>query len=118
MNPQIGPLESTVLGTLWDGGALTVRQVINSLGSDHAYTTIATVLRNLSHKNLVSIERDPERNCTRYRARVTCCDLVARRMLGALQESRNRQESLESFVTSLNAEDQAALKRAVALVGD
>lgn len=114
MNLQIGPLEAAVLDTLWDGGALTVRQVIDALGSNYAYTTIATVLRNLNHKNLVLIDRDSERNCTRYYAGIECCDLVAQRMIGALNESRNREESLASFVASLDAKDQATLKRAIA----
>ncbi|UUZ43527.1 BlaI/MecI/CopY family transcriptional regulator [Janibacter limosus] len=41
-----GALEAQVMDVLWDHGPATVREVIEHLPSDPAYTTIATVLTN------------------------------------------------------------------------
>jgi len=48
---RLGALERQVMNVLWDLGASTIRSVIESLSSDPAYTTIATVLGNLVRKN-------------------------------------------------------------------
>lgn len=48
-----GTLEQGVLEVLWAGGEWTVREVLEELGSSHAYTTILTVLDRLHDKRRV-----------------------------------------------------------------
>ena len=48
-----GLLERRVIEALWAGGELTVREVLEELGSSHAYTTIMTVLDRLHQKRRV-----------------------------------------------------------------
>lgn len=61
---RLGTLEAQVMDVLWDHGPATVREVIEHLPSDPAYTTIATVLTNLDRKHLVTITR--QKRSTRY----------------------------------------------------
>ena len=50
--PRLGALEAQVMDVLWDHGPATVREVIDRLPREPAYTTIATVLANLGRKGL------------------------------------------------------------------
>lgn len=55
--PSLGPLESQVLGLLWEKSDLTVRDVHEQLlskGSELAYTTVMTVMVRLNAKGLLS----------------------------------------------------------------
>src|SRR5699024_10614953 len=56
--PSLGPLEQKVMHLLWDHGPLTIREVIDRLPQEPAYTTIATVLRHLARKDLVRVAKD------------------------------------------------------------
>ena len=54
---SLGPLESQVMGILWQKGDLTVRDVHEDLvtrGSDLAYTTVMTILVRLHAKGLLT----------------------------------------------------------------
>lgn len=101
----LGPLEAQVMNVLWDHGPQTVREVIGHLPSDPAYTTIATVLRNLERKEVVVADRDLERRSTHYSACVECCDLVAGQMAQVLAFSKDRRSSLQRFVECVSEED-------------
>ncbi|MHC4990729.1 MAG: BlaI/MecI/CopY family transcriptional regulator [Planctomycetota bacterium] len=63
MPPRLGDLgeaELEVLGTLWDLGPSTVREVMNSLhsaGRRLAYTTVLTVLSRLEQKRFVKSDK-------------------------------------------------------------
>ena len=54
---SLGPLESQVMGILWQKGDLTVRDVHEDLvtrGADLAYTTVMTILVRLHAKGLLT----------------------------------------------------------------
>jgi BlaI family transcriptional regulator, penicillinase repressor len=56
METTFGERELDVLSVLWKHGAGTVPEVRERLGSDLAYNTVLTVLRNLEAKGVVSHE--------------------------------------------------------------
>lgn len=106
--PRLGALEAQVMDVLWDHGPGTVREVIQRLPSDPAYTTIATVLTNLDRKHLVTITRDGR--STRYDARVTRQEHAAHLMGHVLDASRDRAASILHFVESMPDDDLALLR--------
>jgi predicted transcriptional regulator len=50
---SLGPLEIDVMEVLWKAGDSTVREVAGKLRSNHAYTTVMTVLDRLFKKGLL-----------------------------------------------------------------
>jgi predicted transcriptional regulator len=56
----LGPLETRIMEVAWDGGPQTVREVLNALAAqgqtEHAYTTVMTVMGNLVEKGLLRVE--------------------------------------------------------------
>lgn len=96
------------MDVLWDHGPVTVRQVIERLPSDPAYTTIATVLTNLDRKNLVTITR--QNHSTRYAARVSRQEHAADLMEEVLRASRDRAASILQFVDSMPEDDLDLLR--------
>ncbi len=96
------------MDVLWDQGAMTIRQVINQLPSEPAYTTIATVLRNLERKHLVTPERDG--HSVRYRARHTREQHAALLMEHALAASRDRAASMLHFIDAISPSDVELLR--------
>ncbi|MGO1515766.1 BlaI/MecI/CopY family transcriptional regulator [Agrococcus casei] len=105
---RLGPLEAQVMDVLWDHGACTVRDVIERLEANPAYTTIATVLTNLDRKHLIEIVRD--RRSTRYSARITRHAHAAQIMSHALDASRDREASILQFVGSMRESDLSLLR--------
>lgn len=64
MSPQkqkpsstITDAELTILKALWDGGPGTVRELLERLGTDWAYTTVQTLLTRLADKGHVRADR-------------------------------------------------------------
>ncbi|SMX72299.1 Predicted transcriptional regulator [Brevibacterium sp. Mu109] len=104
----LGPLERQVLEILWDHGPLTVRQVIDQLPTDPAYTTIATVLTNLKRKRYVRSQR--EGSSTRYVPVTSRADHDAAVMGGVLAASRDRSATILRFADSMSAEDLDLLR--------
>ncbi len=53
---RLGDLQLRIMKVLWDSGAATVSQVLESLPQDRdlAYTTIATMLRKMEARGLLS----------------------------------------------------------------
>lgn len=96
------------MDVLWDDGASTIREVINHLESEPAYTTIATVLANLERKGLVHTRR--EGRSVRYLARMTREQHAAALMEHALDTSRDRSASILHFVDSMPETDLALLR--------
>ncbi len=75
---DISAAELEVLSALWDGGTMTVREVMNTLhtqGREVAYTTVLTFLGRLERKGFVT--SDKEGMAYVYRAKVSR-DKVAR----------------------------------------
>lgn len=54
----LGKLEQRVMDVVWQGGALTVRQVMAALGAGPAYTTVMTTLDRLFKKSILSRHKD------------------------------------------------------------
>ena len=105
---NLGALEAQVMQALWDQGPQTVREVIDYLSSDHAYTTIATVLGNLRRKGLVDAVR--ENHKTQYVASLSRHEHAARLMDHALEASNDRAGSILHFVGSMPDDDLALLR--------
>ena len=55
-NPTDGEL--AILRVLWDRGPSTVRQVLETLGSDTGYTTVLKLLQIMAEKGLVTRNED------------------------------------------------------------
>lgn len=110
--PHLGALEQQVMDVLWDQGPRCVREVIGSLGATHAYTTIATVLRNLERKELVAPAR--EGRFVRYAPRLTREHRAAQLMEQALATSGDRAASILHFVEAMDPRDTALLRACLA----
>lgn len=106
---SLGALEQQVIETLWDHGPLSVREVIAALGSDHAYTTIATVLSNLERKDMVISRR--EGRYVRHLPRRSRSEHAAQLMQHALSTSRDRTASILHFVEAMDEHDLSQLRR-------
>ena len=105
------PLEQLVLETLWREGELTVRQVLDALATDHAYTTILTVLQRLHDKRIVR-RRRAGGGVWSYRAAEPRETSIARRLHALLDEAgEERDVVLVAFVDTAEEADPAVLDR-------
>jgi predicted transcriptional regulator len=57
----LGDLEARIMETVWQGGALTVREICAALGSDSHYKTVMTVTNRLVEKGLLVRSRAGDR---------------------------------------------------------
>lgn len=105
---RLGDLEAQVMDLLWSDEALTVRAIIERLASEHAYTTIATVLSNLRKKQLVCTRKDGR--TTLYSACVSREEHAARLMEHALDTSGDRTASILHFVDTIPESDLRLLR--------
>lgn len=106
---RLGTLEAQVMDVLWEDGAATIRDVINRLPSDPAYTTIATVLHNLARKGLVTATR--QNHSTTHAASVSREAFAAAQMEQALSTSHDRAASILHFVQAMPESDRALLRK-------
>ena len=106
---RLGSLEQQVMDVLWDNGASSVREIIDALPAANAYTTIATVLRNLERKKLVSAQR--RRRSVHYSARTSRDEHAANLMNQALASSKDRAASILHFVDTISDDDADLLRR-------
>lgn len=105
------PLERMVLETLWREGELTVRDVLDALGTDHAYTTILTVLQRLHDKRIVR-RRRAGAAAWLYRAAEPRESSLARRLHALLGEAGPERDAvLVAFVDTADEADPAVLDR-------
>ena len=110
-----GPLEERVLDALWKGGEGTVRAVLDRLGTDHAYTTILTVLDRLHGKGLV--RRHKELGSWVYAAAGNPEERVGREVARLLLEANRGGESLlTGFLDEAETLDPAVIDRLEALI--
>jgi BlaI family transcriptional regulator, penicillinase repressor len=91
---RLGDLQLRIMQVLWDGTPLTVTEVQQRLGGNAlAYTTIATMLRKMEQRGLVTHREEGRRFV--YQAAVTAdevtrsmaSDLVDRLFSGSLAET-------------------------------
>lgn len=91
---ELGPLEVRLLEALWTRGSATVRELMDDVGRDLAYTTVMTTLDRLFKKNLLC--RDAEGRAFRYRPLVT-------------REQLHREAAGEAFRQLLDASPAPSL---------
>jgi BlaI family transcriptional regulator, penicillinase repressor len=119
----MGELERAVMDRLWSADAarwFTVREVHEALAADRdiAYTTVMTVMDRLAKKSLVSQQRDGR--AYRYRASASRGELTAELMRETLDEFAvdDRRTALVAFVGEASDEERAALRDALAALGE
>ncbi len=95
------------------GGAATARDVSRALAGerDLAHTTVMTVLDRLAKKGFLTRERDGR--AWRYRPAASREGYVAELMLGALDQTGDRDAALAHFVRSVSEDEVAALRQAL-----
>ncbi|MEP9395019.1 MULTISPECIES: BlaI/MecI/CopY family transcriptional regulator [Gordonia] len=110
---RLGTLEQQVMDIVWENGALTIREIIDLSPGSPAYTTIATVLRNLERKRMVTPIR--RRRGVRFKAVHDREQHAAQLMQHALNApGTNRESSMLHFVETLSPDDVDVLRRYLA----
>jgi predicted transcriptional regulator len=110
-----GPLEERVLEALWQGGEASVRQVLARLHSEHAYTTILTVLDRLHTKGVV--QREKRRASWIYTATSARAELIGREVARLLLDAGPGTEPLlAGFLDEAESLDPDAIDRLEALI--
>ncbi|MEU1519296.1 BlaI/MecI/CopY family transcriptional regulator [Streptomyces sp. NPDC005811] len=105
-----GELESDVLAALWAAdGALTARQVRDSLPGDLAYTTVLTILSRLYDKGM--LVRHREGRGYAYEPARDEASHTAHRMHSLLEGGSDREAVLARFVSELSAQDEQVLNQ-------
>lgn len=110
---RLGPLEQKVMGVLWSHDPLTIREVIDALGNDPAYTTIATVLGNLERKGVVLTHRVGR--TVLFRPAHEREEYTARQMQGLLSQTDDRAAVILRFVDHMSPEDLELLRAHLAV---
>lgn len=109
-----GELAKRVLETLRDGDELSVREVVDRLGSGHAYTTILTVLDRLHDKGDVKRHKVDGAWC--YRAAVSREEAAANQLAALLASSGGNDAFLMAFVNRAESVDASLLDRLERLI--
>lgn len=113
--PREASLEESVLRVLWEGDELSVREVLERLGSGHAYTTISTVLDRLHEKRRVRRRKDGQ--AWAYRAaepREVELGREITRLLGT--PGVEREPLLMAFLESAESTDAELIERLEQLI--
>lgn len=105
---RLGPLEQRVMEVLWSRPPTTIRETIEALGTDPAYTTIATVLANLERKGLVLTERVGR--TVLFRPAHDREEHTARQLESVLAQSGDRESAILRFVDHMSATDLDLLR--------
>ena len=111
--PRLGTLEHRVMDVLWDcPDELCVRRVLERLAEGElAYTTIATVLTNLTRKGMA--DRVAGVRAWAYRPTMTRTEYVAGCMVQSLMSAEDRAAALAGLVDHLEPRERAALRTAL-----
>ncbi len=96
-----------------DASGATARDVSRALSADRdlAHTTVMTVLDRLAKKGFLRRERDGR--AWRYRPAASREGYVAELMLGALNETGDRDAALAHFVRSVSSDEIDVLRQAL-----
>ncbi len=114
-NEHPTPAELELLQLLWDHGPLTVRQVMDRINDDRAYTSVMSLMNVMAEKGM--LQREPEGRAYRYRPVVQKGDTVGQ-MLGDLLSRAFDGSAKQLMVHLLDAaqpgEDELAeIRRAI-----
>lgn len=96
------------MNLLWTQSPRSVRDVMDTLPQQPAYTTIATVMQNLLRKDMVEAVRHGR--LVSYRPQLSREEYVAKSMRHALDTSSDRAASMLHFVQEMPAEDLQMLR--------
>jgi predicted transcriptional regulator len=109
---RLGEAELRVMEILWSepGRELTGRNVADLL-PDYAYTTVATMLDRLVHKELV--HRRLEGRTIRFTATGTRAEHAAELMHETLATNREPEAVLVRFATTMSHSEAAILRQAL-----
>ena len=103
-----GELETDVLRALWQlDHPASPGDVIETMQTDLAYTSIATILTRLCDKGLATRTRTGRSYA--YAAATSEAELTARRISSMLDAASDRQSALAGFAKSLDPADAAQL---------
>ncbi len=104
-----GELETDVLRALWSiARPASPSDVIDEMGTDLAYTSIATILGRLCEKGLATRQRAGR--AYEYAASSSEADLTAQRLRTILDGTSDRQSALAGFAEALDPADAAQLR--------
>lgn len=108
--PNLGPREADIMRVLWatPDSYRTVREVVEDLRANVAYTTVMTLLGRLYDKGLLA-RRQGGRGFA-YRPRVSHSQYQARLMSSALRRDVDVPEVLLHFVGHLTPDEQETLR--------
>jgi len=106
--PQLGELERQVMDLLWEAHPRSVRDVMDALPHNPAYTTIATVMQNLKAKAMVESQR--EGRSVFYIPTLSRDEYVGRLMHQALDNSHDKAASILHFVQEMPEEGLTMLR--------
>lgn len=104
----LGPLESQVMGILWESGPATTGEIIARLEDGRAYSTIATVTTHLEEKGL--LVRVRAGRSVQFHPTLTRGEYCASMMRGILDAGGNRADAIRCFVDILEPEDLTVLR--------
>lgn len=109
--PSLGSLEAKIMRVVWGrpGRFMPVRDVLDLIDDDLAYTTVMTVMTRLAEKGF--LRRRRERRAWAYRAAMSREAYAAATMAEALDVADNRTAALLHFVADLDDAEAAALRR-------
>ncbi|WP_275294892.1 BlaI/MecI/CopY family transcriptional regulator [Amycolatopsis sp. La24] len=103
-------LESAAMDVLWRAGdARTVREVLEELNRDLAYTTVLTVLDHLHSKGWVEREKRSRAYC--YTPVSSREEAAARAMRNLLADAGDPEGVLLHFARSASEREREALRR-------
>lgn len=106
--PRLGELEQQVMDLLWESTPRSVRDVMDALPQQPAYTTIATVMQNLRTKNMVDTRH--EGRLVFYLPQLTREEYVSQLMHQALNSSHDKAASILHFVQDMPDDSLAMLR--------
>ena len=114
--PRLGTLEHQVMDVLWDcPDELCARRVLERLATGAlAYTTVATVLTNLTRKGM--LERTSTPRSWAYRPSMSRSQYVAGCMVQTLRGAEDRSAALQELVRSLEPRERDALRAALGIM--
>ena len=110
---HLGTLETEVMQRLWSAGRpMAVREVLDELGRELAYTTAMTVLDNLHRKGLVG--RTKRGRAYVYTPTKSREERTAELMGEVLADAGDRGTALLRFVEQMSSEEVAELRELLA----
>lgn len=113
--PHLGKLEAAVMDVLWSTDApLTVREVLERMPPQRAlaYTTVMTVLGNLSRKGM--LEREPVGRAFSYRPTLTRQGAAIASLREVLDASDDPRSVLLHFAETATEEESSVLRDGLA----